>query len=108
MRHGTYMNEARHTYELSHATHELMVVIYMNESWRAYEFSHVTHAQVVVGGTNMNKDITNFKKNPDILVATPGRLNDHLENGNLGIFYINVYMYTCIYVYICISEDTCV
>ena len=40
-------------------------------------------AQVVVGGTNIKKDITALKNIPDILIATPGRLNDHLENGPL-------------------------
>ena len=37
----------------------------------------------IVGGTNMNRDIKGFQNPPDILVATPGRLNDHLENGSL-------------------------
>lgn len=38
----------------------------------------------IVGGTNMNRDINGFKNPPSILVATPGRLNDHLENGKLS------------------------
>jgi ATP-dependent RNA helicase MSS116 len=41
---------------------------------------HALSAQVIVGGTNVNKDLTGFKSNPDVLIATPGRLNDHLEN----------------------------
>ena len=36
--------------------------------------------QCVFGGTNMNKDLTGFKAGPKILIATPGRLNDHLQN----------------------------
>ena len=36
---------------------------------------------VVYGGTSMNRDLNAFKNDmPDVLVATPGRLNDHLEN----------------------------
>ena len=27
----------------------------------------------------------------DILVGSPSNLNDNLENGNLNVFYINVY-----------------
>lgn len=40
----------------------------------------------VVGGTNIHADIRKFNTDPspDILVATPGRLNDHLDNHNLA------------------------
>ncbi|CAN0273554.1 unnamed protein product, partial [Laminaria digitata] len=40
----------------------------------------------VVGGTNIKTDIRGFRGNPppDILVATPGRLNDHLDNHGLA------------------------
>jgi ATP-dependent RNA helicase MSS116 len=42
--------------------------------------------QCVYGGTNVQTDLSRFKRSqfPDILVATPGRLNDHLENHGLG------------------------
>ncbi len=42
--------------------------------------------QCVYGGTNVKKDLAAFKRNafPDVLIATPGRLNDHLENNGLG------------------------
>lgn len=40
----------------------------------------------VVGGTNIKADIRGFRANPppDIVVATPGRLNDHLDNHGLA------------------------
>lgn len=40
----------------------------------------------VVGGKSIDKDIRGFRSNPppDIVVATPGRLNDHLENHKLA------------------------
>ena len=34
----------------------------------------------VVGGTNINQDRRKLSGNVDVLVATPGRLKDHLEN----------------------------
>ncbi len=41
--------------------------------------------KVMFGGTNVNRDIQSFtNRTPDILVATPGRLNDHLENSGLA------------------------
>lgn len=42
--------------------------------------STIDKSQVMVGGTNQNSDLTRFRsKTPDILVATPGRLNDNLK-----------------------------
>ena len=36
--------------------------------------------QVMVGGTNQNRDLSTFRAAvPDILIATPGRLNDNLQ-----------------------------
>lgn len=41
--------------------------------------------QVVCGGTKKSKDVASFKRGlPDLLVATPGRLNDLLENEGLA------------------------
>lgn len=42
--------------------------------------------QVVVGGTNVRTDLAFIRKNgpPSVLVATPGRLLDHLENHESG------------------------
>eukprot|EP00940_MAST-03C_sp_MAST-3C-sp2_P001790 g1790.t1 len=40
--------------------------------------------QVVYGGTNIRTDLSRIARRvPDILIATPGRLNDHLENHGL-------------------------
>jgi ATP-dependent RNA helicase MSS116 len=42
--------------------------------------------QCVVGGTNMKSEQSALKRSPppSVLVATPGRLNDHLENSGLA------------------------
>ena len=44
---------------------------------------HQMRIQTVYGGTNVKTDLARFKTPPDILVATPGRLNDHLENNGV-------------------------
>jgi len=64
-------------------TRELASQIY-EEALVLCQFHSLT-AQVIVGGTNAKKDIAGFKQGPpDILIATPGRLNDHLSSGALG------------------------
>lgn len=38
---------------------------------------------LAIGGTNGSKQTNQLKKNPKLIVATPGRLNDHLLNNKL-------------------------
>lgn len=42
----------------------------------------------IVGGKTIKADIKGFRRSPppDILVATPGRLNDHLQNHDLASY----------------------
>ena len=41
---------------------------------------HIT-STVIIGGVGYNPQITALKRRPDILIATPGRLIDHVESG---------------------------
>ncbi len=43
------------------------------------------HTAVFVGGASMERQRQMLKRNPRILVATPGRLNDHLERGTVSL-----------------------
>ena len=63
-------------------TRELAMQIY-EEAMLLVRFHNGVKVMVVVGGTNMNKDKNGFREQPAMLVATPGRLNDHLENSGL-------------------------
>ncbi|MEX2571877.1 MAG: DEAD/DEAH box helicase [Gemmatimonadota bacterium] len=45
---------------------------------------------VIYGGTSVQKDIRGLKAGYDVLVATPGRLIDHLERGNVDLSEIQV------------------
>ncbi|MDR3052228.1 MAG: DEAD/DEAH box helicase [Oscillospiraceae bacterium] len=40
---------------------------------------------VIYGGQNMNKQIANLRRKPQIVVATPGRLLDHMQRGNIRL-----------------------
>lgn len=39
----------------------------------------------LIGGDSMSKQINQIRKNPRLVVGTPGRINDHLERGSLKL-----------------------
>lgn len=45
---------------------------------------------IVVGGTPMYPQIKSLAKKPRIIIATPGRLVDHLRRGSVSLFKIDV------------------
>ena len=48
--------------------------------------AHIYHQRAcIVGGVKYPKQINRLKQGLDILVATPGRLEDHLKSGNLSL-----------------------
>jgi ATP-dependent RNA helicase DeaD len=49
--------------------------------------SHTHHMTIsmLIGGANMQGQVRSLKKNPRIIVATPGRLMDHLQQKNLDL-----------------------
>jgi ATP-dependent RNA helicase RhlE len=47
--------------------------------------SHCISATVIVGGSDMQAQIRGLRQRPDILVATPGRLLDHMWNGTVNL-----------------------
>ena len=65
-------------------TRELATQI-LDETNALLRFHEGIGAQVVYGGTNVKQDARNLRdKRCDVLIATPGRLIDHLENGDVG------------------------
>jgi ATP-dependent RNA helicase RhlE len=47
---------------------------------------------VVIGGVNINPQIDALSRGLDILVATPGRLLDHVNQGNVDLDYVEVFV----------------
>jgi ATP-dependent RNA helicase RhlE len=45
---------------------------------------------VIYGGTSVQKDVRDLRAGFDVLVATPGRLIDHLERGNVDLSELEV------------------
>lgn len=44
----------------------------------------------LIGGVGIGSQISGLKKNPDIAVATPGRLNDHLQRGTVRLNNVEI------------------
>jgi ATP-dependent RNA helicase RhlE len=47
--------------------------------------SHSISATVIVGGSDMQAQIRGLRQRPDVLVATPGRLLDHMWSGTVNL-----------------------
>ncbi|MFA5130536.1 MAG: DEAD/DEAH box helicase [Patescibacteria group bacterium] len=45
---------------------------------------------VLIGGASMHMQIIQLKKNPHIIIATPGRLNDHLDQHTVRLDRVSV------------------
>jgi ATP-dependent RNA helicase RhlE len=52
--------------------------------------SHGISATVIVGGSDMQAQIRGLRQRPTILVATPGRLLDHMWNGTVNLAPIKI------------------
>ncbi|HEY6260604.1 MAG TPA: DEAD/DEAH box helicase [Nitrospiraceae bacterium] len=52
--------------------------------------SHGVSATVIVGGSDMQAQIRGLRQRPDVLVATPGRLLDHMWNGTVNLALIKI------------------
>ena len=45
---------------------------------------------VLIGGVKIFGQISELKKNPDVLIATPGRMNDHIYSGTIDLADVSV------------------
>ena len=66
------------------------LAIQVAESSREYAKHVDLWVGVVYGGTSVQKDMRDLRAGYDMLVATPGRLIDHLERGNVDLSELEV------------------
>jgi ATP-dependent RNA helicase RhlE len=52
--------------------------------------SRRVYATTLVGGADMNAQIRGLRQRPDIIVATPGRLLDHMWNGTINLVHMKI------------------
>ena len=63
-------------------TRELAIQI--EENFRKYGKHLGLNMALLYGGVKYGKQLEELRNNPDIVVATPGRLFDHIQQGNLA------------------------
>src|SRR3712207_6455175 len=66
------------------------LAIQVAESARDYARNSESFVGVVYGGVPLDKDMRGLRAGYEILVATPGRLIDHIERGNVDLSRIEV------------------
>ncbi|MDA0984071.1 MAG: DEAD/DEAH box helicase, partial [Proteobacteria bacterium] len=66
------------------------LAIQVEESFRDYGKHMPLRSAIVYGGADMNAQILQLRKGVEILVATPGRLLDHVQNKTLMLNQVSV------------------
>ena len=69
-------------------TRELAIQVADNAS--QYARGSELFVGLVYGGTRVDADLRDLRAGVDILVGTPGRVNDHLERGNIDLSHVEV------------------
>src|SRR3990172_4111561 len=66
------------------------LAIQVNEALQKLAHAVSVHTTVLIGGESMGAQLRQLKTDPDVLIATPGRLIDHLERGTVRLHQANV------------------
>src|SRR5574343_66025 len=68
------------------------LAIQVEESVRTYGKYLSVNSLAVFGGVGINPQIANLRRGVDILVATPGRLLDHVQQGTVNLGAIEIFV----------------
>ncbi|MBW6441221.1 DEAD/DEAH box helicase [Patescibacteria group bacterium] len=66
------------------------LAIQVNESLEKIGRSLGLRTAIIIGGDNMNRQIRQIKSNPHIIIATPGRLIDHIQRRTVSLHKISI------------------
>jgi ATP-dependent RNA helicase RhlE len=61
----------------------------VHENLRAYGRHLDIRSAEIFGGVNINPQITKLKRGVDVLIATPGRLMDHMQRGTIDLSQVD-------------------
>ena len=87
---STSASPARHPIRVLVLAPTRELAIQVEESFRDYAKHLPLRTAIVYGGTDMNAQILALRKGVEILVATPGRLLDHVQNKTLMLNQVSV------------------
>ena len=87
---STSASPARHPIRVLVLAPTRELAIQVEESFRGYARHLPLRTAIVYGGTDMNAQILALRKGVEILVATPGRLLDHVQNKTLMLNQVSV------------------
>ena len=68
------------------------LAIQVDESLQAFSRSVNMRSEVLIGGASMFLQINALKRNPRVIIATPGRLLDHIERRTVNLANIEVFI----------------
>lgn len=66
------------------------LALQVNDALQQITPAYKMRTTVLIGGASMHEQLLRLKQNPHIIIATPGRLNDHIENYRLRLDNIGV------------------
>ncbi|MFA5273448.1 MAG: DEAD/DEAH box helicase [Candidatus Peribacter sp.] len=66
------------------------LALQVDESLRTFAPQLNIRTAVLIGGASMHLQREAIRRNPRIVIATPGRLNDHLKQGTITLKEVNV------------------
>ncbi|MFH1996115.1 MAG: DEAD/DEAH box helicase [Candidatus Omnitrophota bacterium] len=66
------------------------LALQVDETFRKFASLFGMKTAVLIGGASIFNQIQELKKNPRVLIATPGRLNDHIERRTVLLADVNV------------------
>jgi len=87
---STSASPARHPVRALILTPTRELAVQVEESFREYARHLPLRTTVVYGGVDMNAQIAQLKRGVEILVATPGRLLDHVQNKTVMFNQVSV------------------
>jgi ATP-dependent RNA helicase RhlE len=87
---STSASPARHPIRVLVLAPTRELAVQVEESFRDYGKHLPLRTAIVYGGTDMNAQILALRKGVEILVATPGRLLDHVQNKTLMLNQVSV------------------
>ena len=64
----------------------------VNESVRTYGKYRPVRSMEIYGGVSPRPQITKIRRGVDVVIATPGRLLDHVRQGNLDLSYVEIFV----------------